>query len=201
MINSKNSLFKLLAILVVMIGFATACSYEDILDLKDKHKNKTLVCFYNTHNQTWQIKKISKNSWEAYKDQGAVRLDDEDNDGFVPDNQCDFGHMGDCDDTNPDINPDVIDSCNTNIDSDGDNIPDSEDDCPNEVGQPEFNGCPDSDGDGIADQDDDCPTEAGLPDFNGCPDADGDGIPDTDDECPNEAGTVANNGCSEVVPD
>lgn len=80
-------------------------------------------------------------------------------------------------------------------DTDGDGIYDKDDECPNEAGLPEFNGCPDSDGDGIPDKDDDCPQTAGLPEFNGCPDTDGDGIPDNVDDCPDEAGSKELNGC------
>lgn len=80
-------------------------------------------------------------------------------------------------------------------DSDGDGIEDRRDACPNTFGLAQFDGCPDTDGDGIADPQDECPTVAGLPAMNGCPDADGDGIPDQRDECPNEAGPAENNGC------
>ncbi|TXK72640.1 OmpA family protein [Mesonia sp. HuA40] len=80
-------------------------------------------------------------------------------------------------------------------DSDGDGIPDKDDKCPNEAGSAEFMGCPDTDGDGIADPEDDCPNEAGVASLNGCPDADGDGVKDADDNCPNEAGPAENNGC------
>ncbi|MCB0444810.1 MAG: OmpA family protein, partial [Gelidibacter sp.] len=79
--------------------------------------------------------------------------------------------------------------------SDNDGIEDSKDDCPNEAGLAEFNGCPDTDGDGVPDKNDNCPTVAGLKALNGCPDADGDGVADKDDNCPNEAGPAANNGC------
>ncbi len=96
------------------------------------------------------------------------------------------------------------------VDSDGDGIPDTEDECPNEAGPASNNGCPettpvDSDGDGIPDTEDECPDEAGPASNNGCPettpvDSDGDGIPDTEDECPNEAGPASNNGCPETTP-
>jgi outer membrane protein OmpA-like peptidoglycan-associated protein len=80
-------------------------------------------------------------------------------------------------------------------DTDGDGIYDKYDECPEEPGLEEFNGCPDNDSDGIPDKDDACPNRAGLAEFNGCPDTDGDGIDDTKDECPEVAGTMANNGC------
>lgn len=81
------------------------------------------------------------------------------------------------------------------IDTDGDNIYDKYDACPEVAGLEAFNGCPDTDGDGIMDSEDACPNEAGLAEFNGCPDRDGDGVPDKDDACPDEAGPVALNGC------
>jgi OOP family OmpA-OmpF porin len=80
-------------------------------------------------------------------------------------------------------------------DTDGDGIYDPQDDCPDEPGTIEFNGCPDSDGDGIPDKDDACPFEAGSAEFNGCPDSDGDGVPDNLDRCKDVAGPKENNGC------
>ena len=56
------------------------------------------------------------------------------------------------------------------------------------------NGCPltDTDGDGIPDADDDCPNQPGPASNDGCPvaepDSDGDGIPDASDACPDEPG-------------
>jgi hypothetical protein len=81
------------------------------------------------------------------------------------------------------------------VDSDNDNIPDEEDECPNIPGPAATNGCPDSDGDGIPDHLDDCPTVPGIVQFKGCPDTDFDGIPDNRDVCPYEAGPASNNGC------
>ncbi|WP_127845888.1 OmpA family protein [Psychroflexus aestuariivivens] len=86
-------------------------------------------------------------------------------------------------------------------DSDGDGIYDKNDECPNEPGLEEFNGCPDTDGDGIADKNDECPTQAGSEEFNGCPDTDGDGVADKNDDCPNEAGSKMMNGCPDSDKD
>lgn len=80
-------------------------------------------------------------------------------------------------------------------DRDGDTVIDKLDQCPDVFGDAQYNGCPDTDGDGVPDHEDACPDEAGLKEFNGCPDTDGDGIADAQDECPEEAGPKANNGC------
>ena len=89
------------------------------------------------------------------------------------------------------------------VDTDGDGIPDADDQCPSEPedldGIDDTDGCidkdvaVDGDGDGIADGDDQCPSEAedkdGFEDENGCPDPDNDadGMADADDKCPLEA--------------
>jgi outer membrane protein OmpA-like peptidoglycan-associated protein/opacity protein-like surface antigen len=75
-------------------------------------------------------------------------------------------------------------------DTDGDGIPDSEDNCPKEAGPRENKGCPDkdTDGDGVIDRKDKCPDKAGPPERDGCPeeDTDKDGIVDSKDKCPND---------------
>lgn len=98
-------------------------------------------------------------------------------------------------------------------DTDGDGIPDEDDECPTVAGTAAENGCKpeedpsilDSDGDGVVDSKDRCPnTPAGSTvDSRGCPvttnpDADGDGVPDATDACPNTpAGQLVNaSGCS-----
>ncbi len=89
------------------------------------------------------------------------------------------------------------------LDSDGDGVPDSIDECPNTpIGvEVDAKGCPiDSDGDGVPDYLDKCPnTPKGCKvDKDGCPiDSDGDGVPDCLDKCPNTPrGTkVDKNGC------
>lgn len=57
----------------------------------------------------------------------------------------------------------------------------------------------DKDGDNIADDDDECPDEAGPVETNGCPDNDNDGIINSKDDCPNIAGVEENNGCPELA--
>lgn len=89
------------------------------------------------------------------------------------------------------------------LDSDGDSISYPTDQCPNDVGPADTNGCPDSDGDKLADSVDQCPTAPGDPANNGCPlptatplpDVDSDGLNDVVDRCPFAAGLASNRGC------
>ena len=76
------------------------------------------------------------------------------------------------------------------VDSDGDGVADSSDNCPNTPAGAKVDawGCElDSDGDGVADSKDECPgTPRGVAvGANGCPnDSDGDGVSDDMDQCP-----------------
>ncbi|MBC7778176.1 MAG: SUMF1/EgtB/PvdO family nonheme iron enzyme [Phycisphaerae bacterium] len=98
----------------------------------------------------------------------------------------------------------------TNTDRDGDRIPDSRDECPNEYGA-HSSGCPDSDEDDIPDKDDQCPYEKGTLANHGCPspnspaDRDADGVPDAGDQCPDKKGEKRYAGCPDTdgdgVPD
>tara|TARA_B100001989_G_scaffold253347_1_gene240248 strand:+ start:6100 stop:7782 length:1683 start_codon:yes stop_codon:yes gene_type:complete len=84
-------------------------------------------------------------------------------------------------------------------DTDGDGIPDSEDQCPDQAGAKALQGCPaaDSDGDGVPDKEDQCPKVRGEVMNRGCPmqDTDKDGIPDNKDNCPRTPGVAENAGC------
>jgi hypothetical protein len=68
---------------------------------------------------------------------------------------------------------------------------------------------PDSDGDGVPDNNDDCPgTQSGIQvDSNGCEstssDSDGDGVLDSEDDCPNtpSGDQVDSNGCTQDSED
>lgn len=93
------------------------------------------------------------------------------------------------------------------VDTDGDGIPDDEDQCPtlpeDKDNFEDDDGCPDPDNDqdGILDTQDRCPSEPededSFEDDDGCPDLDNDrdGIPDAQDRCPNEPGITRFNGC------
>jgi len=89
----------------------------------------------------------------------------------------------------------------TEMDTDKDGINDLADDCPEQAGTAQFNGCPDSDGDDVQDANDECPNDKGPVRLKGCPDVDQDGVADKDDECPEQRGIAANNGCPEIKKD
>lgn len=107
-------------------------------------------------------------------------------------------------------------------DSDGDDVYDYNDECPNTPGSVSAGGCPDSDGDGVKDSNDDfpydkrcvtdsdgdgvCDNKDAFPnDPNKQYDQDGDGISDSVDECPSTEGPSEFNGCPDSdgddVPD
>ncbi|HYV43438.1 MAG TPA: outer membrane exchange protein TraA family protein, partial [Myxococcaceae bacterium] len=84
------------------------------------------------------------------------------------------------------------------VDPDKDGVIGEKDQCPNEPGPVENNGCPDEDGDGVLGAADRCPKTPGTVENHGCPelDSDGDGTPDRFDLCPNEPVEVSGrDGC------
>ncbi len=91
------------------------------------------------------------------------------------------------------------------VDTDNDGILDKEDECPEEFGLIQFNGCPDSDGDGVKESLDECPLVYGPLELKGCPDRDKDGVADKNDECPDAKGGLNTRGCpdkdNDGVPD
>lgn len=87
------------------------------------------------------------------------------------------------------------------IDSDGDGVPDNQDNCPARFGDGSPDGCPDADGDGISYSQDRCPEAPGPENLQGCPDTDSDGIPDIDDACPDQLGVPEYDGCPPIDTD
>lgn len=89
------------------------------------------------------------------------------------------------------------------LDKDGDSVSYPADECPDDPGAVDTNGCPDRDGDTLADSVDQCVDVFGPVENNGCPvptatalpDIDGDGMNDVVDRCPFAAGSVADRGC------
>ena len=83
-------------------------------------------------------------------------------------------------------------------DTDGDGVPDYRDECVNDYGSKDLNGCIDEDGDGVYTNDaktkvDSCPKESGDSP-HGCPDNDRDNVHDGIDKCIDKYGQLPN-GC------
>lgn len=84
-------------------------------------------------------------------------------------------------------------------DSDNDAVPDQVDECDDQLGSLDSNGCPSNrDGDLYIDTEDDCPDDPGTSTFNliGCPDEDGDTVADIEDDCPNYSNDEIGNPCN-----
>ena len=87
-------------------------------------EKKILICHFDQASGTYKQNMINLFKWPAHQQHGDVRLDDQDNDGYVPNNACGFGQMGDCDDNDATLNPGATeicsnakdDNCNGNID-------------------------------------------------------------------------------------
>lgn len=104
----KKLLLPLLSILIL-----AACkkdlSYEKVQIEID-------VCHYDAISSTWHNINIDLNAWPAHQGHGDVRLDDQDGDGYVPDNPCGYGTQGDCNDNNAAIHPGATEICGNGID-------------------------------------------------------------------------------------
>lgn len=90
----------------------------------------------------------------------------------------------------------ALDGC---PDKDRDGVTDARDLCPDVPGRRATDGCPDKDRDGITDADDPCPEVAGN--FGGCPDSDRDGVGDGQDRCPDQPGIIIMQGCPDMDGD
>ena len=82
----------------------------------NKTSSKINVCHHDAVTGTWKTKSINLTAWPEHQGHGDVRLDDQDGDGYVPNNACGYGQMGDCNDLNPAINPGATEICGNSID-------------------------------------------------------------------------------------
>jgi len=74
------------------------------------------ICHYDVATASWHSININLNAWPEHLAHGDIRLDDQDGDGYVPNNACGYGTPGDCDDNNAAINPGATEICDNNID-------------------------------------------------------------------------------------
>jgi uncharacterized protein (TIGR02145 family) len=104
------------------ILFFTACQKEisteklsEELESANNKADKITICHYDAVTGTYKTISVNLNAWPAHLTHGDVRLDDQDGDGYVPNNACGFGQMGDCND-NAAINPGAAEICNNGTD-------------------------------------------------------------------------------------
>jgi uncharacterized protein (TIGR02145 family) len=107
---------------LILILFLTSCQKEitreqlpdEVASVSANAKGQSeriLICHHKGPG-SWQLKSIFLSDWPVHAAHGDVRLDDQDKDGYVPVNPCEFGQMGDCDDLNASFNPGAIEICN-----------------------------------------------------------------------------------------
>jgi uncharacterized protein (TIGR02145 family) len=122
--NSNTIKMKKLLLPLVVLLFSTACQKEiatdkssgEIVGVAAKGPAAKVDVCHDAETNTWHMINISMNAWAAHQAHGDVRLDDQDGDGYVPNNECDYGQMGDCNDLNSTIHPGATEICGNAID-------------------------------------------------------------------------------------
>lgn len=74
------------------------------------------ICHYNVVNNTFETITINLTAWPEHQYHGDIRLDDQDDDGYVPYNACGIGQQGDCNDNDATIHPGATELCGNSID-------------------------------------------------------------------------------------
>jgi hypothetical protein len=116
----KKLLLPLLCVVMV-----TACQKETVTEKPQEgiasvaakgSSSKMLVCHYDVSKGNWKTMRINPSAWTDHQAHGDVRLDDQDGDGYVPNNNCGYGQPGDCNDNDAVINPGAREICGNGID-------------------------------------------------------------------------------------
>lgn len=109
-----NSLPKPFILVLFLTFLMASCGVEEIQTSQNPDENlmvkkgkpkKIMICHYSSDDDQWLLLEVNSNAWGDHVLHGDVRLDDQDGDGFVPNNACDYGAMGDCDDSDSSVNP------------------------------------------------------------------------------------------------
>lgn len=98
---------KILLILLPVI-LITACRKENFSFVD--------ICHYDEQTGAWKLMKVPTPALPAHETHGDVILADLDGDGYLPNNHCGYGQMGDCNDTSAAINPAAVEICGNGID-------------------------------------------------------------------------------------
>jgi hypothetical protein len=147
------------------------------------------ICHNDSKAGSSQIINVSINAWKAHEAHGDIRLDDQDGDGFVPENACGFGQMGDIDDNDATVYPGAPEVCDGK-DNDGNGLIDDN------AGALYYR---DADGDGFGDanvsQQSCIPLEGFVTDNTDCNDSEASAYPGAEEIC----GDGIDNDCDGLV--
>ncbi|MDX1472037.1 MAG: putative metal-binding motif-containing protein, partial [Flavobacteriaceae bacterium] len=130
--NVKKAIVPYCLILLAIIAFTVvSCESEELSPqetqgikdgLDERKKDRIQICHYDEDLDRYFIIEVNANAWPDHDLHGDVRLDDQDGDGYVPYNECEFGEMGDCDDLDAGINPGEEDILCNGIDENCDGV-------------------------------------------------------------------------------
>lgn len=117
---------RLFALILVTVVIWTCQREPDILPLEEQYRaaesilnDSIRICHQPPGNIPFRGTKImyvKEKILTQHLKHGDVRLDDQDKDGYYPDNACGIGPMGDCNDLDASIHPGAFDICGDGID-------------------------------------------------------------------------------------